>query len=185
MLFRSLVAANIVSGLVERLDFLVNVGLGYLTGDRASSTLSGGEMQRIRLAAQIGQGLSGIMYVLDEPTIGLHPHDNAMLIAMLRRLQRSGNTLIVVEHDEAMIREADYVVDIGPGAGRGGGEVVFAGPATELALCEASPTANFLNGKEKPFAPGRRKPDGRFLNVRNARKHNLHEIGRASCRERV
>ncbi len=172
----SLVAANIVSGLVERLDFLVNVGLGYLTGDRASSTLSGGEMQRIRLAAQIGQGLSGIMYVLDEPTIGLHPHDNAMLIAMLRRLQRSGNTLIVVEHDEAMIREADYVVDIGPGAGRGGGEVVFAGPATELALCEASPTANFLNGKEKPFAPGRRKPDGRFLNVRNARKHNLHGV---------
>lgn len=172
----SLVVNNIISGLVERLDFLVNVGLGYLTGNRASSTLSGGEMQRIRLAAQIGQGLSGIMYVLDEPTIGLHPHDNSMLIAMLRRLQRRGNTLIVVEHDEAMIREADYVIDIGPGAGRGGGEVVFAGPPEELAACEASSTAHFLTGKEKPLSPERRVPDGRFLKVRNANKHNLHGV---------
>ncbi len=170
------VAGNIVAGLVERLDFLVNVGLGYLAGDRESSTLSGGEMQRIRLAAQIGQGLSGVMYVLDEPTIGLHPYDNAMLISMLRKLQQRGNTLIVVEHDETMIREADCVIDIGPDAGRDGGSVVFAGTLPDLLKCDTSLTAHFLNGREKSFVPERREPDGRFLVVRNAVKHNLNGV---------
>lgn len=167
------VVGNVVAGILNRLDFLVNVGLGYLTGDRTSSTLSGGEMQRIRLAAQIGQGLSGIMYVLDEPTIGLHPHDNKMLTAMLRKLQACGNTLVVVEHDEEMIRSADCVIDIGPGAGRAGGEVVFAGTVPQLLESGASLTARFLNGVEKPFMPVRRTPDGRSLRVRNATKNNL------------
>ncbi len=170
------VAGNVVRGLEERLDFLVDVGLGYLTGDRESATLSGGEMQRIRLASQIGAGLSGVMYVLDEPTIGLHPRDNARLVAMLRKLQTRGNTLIVVEHDEMMIREADHVIDIGPGAGRHGGIVTFEGPVEALLKSRESLTARFLAGEEKPCIPARRKPDGRWLEVKGAAIHNLRGV---------
>jgi len=170
------VAGNVVNGLKDRLDFLVNVGLGYLTGERESATLSGGEMQRIRLASQIGAGLSGVMYVLDEPTIGLHPHDNAMLVAMLRRLQARGNTLVVVEHDETMIREADHVIDIGPGAGRHGGAVTFEGSFADLLKSRNSLTARFLTGVEKPCIPVRREPDGRWLAVRGAAVHNLRKV---------
>ena len=170
------IAGNVVNGLKERLDFLVNVGLGYLTADRQSSTLSGGELQRIRLASQIGAGLSGVMYVLDEPTIGLHPHDNETLIAMLRKLQSRGNTLIVVEHDETMIRAADTVIDMGPGAGRHGGRVTFAGNVPALLTCTASLTARFLTGEEKPCIPTRMQPDGRWLTVRGATLHNLNEV---------
>lgn len=171
-----IIADNVVNGLKERLDFLINVGLGYLTGERESATLSGGEMQRIRLASQIGAGLSGIMYVLDEPTIGLHPHDNEMLIAMLRKLQERGNTLIVVEHDEAMIRQADHVIDIGPGAGRHGGRVTFEGSVADLLRSSESLTARFLTGEEKPCVPVRRKPDGKDLTVVGAAIHNLKQV---------
>lgn len=170
------IAGNVVNGLKERLDFLVNVGLGYLTTDRQSSTLSGGELQRIRLASQIGAGLSGVMYVLDEPTIGLHPYDNERLIAMLRKLQSYGNTLIVVEHDETMIRAADTVIDIGPGAGQYGGRVTFAGSVSDLLTCSASLTARFLNGEEKPCVPNRVKPDGRWLTINGATLHNLNNV---------
>lgn len=170
------IAGNVVNGLKERLDFLVNVGLGYLTADRQSSTLSGGELQRIRLASQIGAGLSGVMYVLDEPTIGLHPHDNETLIAMLRKLQSRGNTLIVVEHDETMIRAADTVIDMGPGAGRHGGEVTFEGDVPALLRCSTSLTARFLNGDEKPCIPTRVEPDGRWLTVCEATLHNLNNV---------
>ncbi len=171
-----LIADNVVNGLQDRLDFLINVGLGYLTSDRESATLSGGEMQRIRLASQIGTGLSGVMYVLDEPTIGLHPHDNLMLISMLRKLQENGNTLIVVEHDEAMIRQADHVIDIGPGAGRHGGRVTFEGSVPNLLLSRDSLTARFLTGQEKPCIPVRHAPDGRFLTVIEAAVHNLKQV---------
>ncbi len=171
-----IIADNVVNGLKDRLDFLINVGLGYLTGDRESATLSGGEMQRIRLASQIGTGLSGVMYVLDEPTIGLHPHDNEMLIAMLRKLQRNGNTLIVVEHDEAMIRQADHVIDIGPGAGRHGGNVTFEGSVQDLLKSRDSLTARFLTGAEKPCIPLQHAPDGRYLTVTAAAVHNLKQV---------
>ena len=171
-----LIADNVVKGLLERLDFLINVGLGYLTGDRESATLSGGEMQRIRLASQIGAGLTGILYVLDEPTIGLHPHDNEMLITMLRKLQERGNTLVVVEHDEAMIRQADHVIDIGPGAGRHGGTVTFEGTVPDLLTSQTSLTARYLTGVEKPCKPERHQPDGRFVTVVGARKHNLKNV---------
>ncbi|MGI5869213.1 MAG: excinuclease ABC subunit UvrA [Kiritimatiellia bacterium] len=170
------IAGNVVNGLKSRLDFLVNVGLGYLTGDRESATLSGGEMQRIRLASQVGAGLSGVLYVLDEPTIGLHPHDNAQLVAMLRRLQARGNTLVVVEHDEMMIREADHLVDIGPGAGVHGGRVMFEGSFDDLLKSRDSLTARFLNGVEKPCIPERREPDGRWLAVKGASIHNLRDV---------
>lgn len=170
------IAGNVLNGLKERLGFLVNVGLGYLTADRQSATLSGGELQRIRLASQIGAGLSGVMYVLDEPTIGLHPHDNETLVAMLRKLQSRGNTLIVVEHDETMIRSADHVIDMGPGAGRHGGLVTFAGNVSTLLTCSASLTARFLNGEEKPCIPARVNPDGRWLTVNGATLHNLSDV---------
>lgn len=173
---RDQIAAPVLTGLKNRLDFLINVGLGYLTADRESATLSGGEMQRIRLAAQIGAGLSGVLYVLDEPTIGLHPHDTTRLIRMLRTLQERGNTLVVVEHDAEMIQAADHVIDIGPGAGRQGGRVTFEGPGAELVHCGDSLTARFLSGEEKPCRPERRQPDGRWLTVHDATLHNLKAV---------
>ena len=170
------VAADILKEIVKRLRFLVDVGLDYLSLDRESSTLSGGEMQRIRLASQIGSGLVGVLYVLDEPTIGLHPRDNARLIDMLHRLQRRGNTVVVVEHDEEMIRRADYIVDIGPGAGRHGGEVVYQGPAKGLLQCKTSVTADYLSGRKCVPVPERHRPGRAWLTLEGCRQNNLKNI---------
>jgi excinuclease ABC subunit A len=141
---QKLVAHQVLKEIIQRLKFCIDVGLEYLTLDRKSSTLSGGEAQRIRLATQVGSGLVGVLYVLDEPSIGLHQRDNVKLLNSLKNLRDLGNTLIVVEHDEATIREADYIVDLGPGAGRYGGEVVFAGTRDELLKSKLSITAKYL-----------------------------------------
>jgi excinuclease ABC subunit A len=139
---------DIIAEIVRRLQFLLDVGLDYLTLDRAASTLSGGEMQRIRLATQIGSGLTGVLYVLDEPTIGLHPRDNERLISTLKGLRDRGNTVVVVEHDEEMMRAADYIVDLGPGAGREGGKVMYQGDFKGL-LKAKSLTADYLTGRKQ------------------------------------
>ncbi len=146
---RGEIASKIVKEVRERLNFLVNVGLDYLTLDRKADTLSGGEAQRIRLASQIGAGLVGVMYILDEPSIGLHQRDNARLLTTLNRLRDIGNTVIVVEHDEEAIRSADWVVDIGPGAGVHGGKIVFSGTPAELLADPDSLTGQFLSGRAK------------------------------------
>jgi excinuclease ABC subunit A len=161
----------------SRLGFLADVGLDYLTVDRTSSTLSGGEAQRIRLATQIGSSLVGVLYILDEPTIGLHQKDNAKLIATLVRLRDMGNTLLVVEHDEETIRVADWIVDIGPAAGEHGGEVIVSGPLDALLKSKRSVTGAFLRGDRHVAVPGvRRKGNGKALVVRGAREHNLKDI---------
>ncbi len=170
------VATDILREIHKRLGFLVDVGLDYLSLDRESSTLSGGEMQRIRLASQIGSGLVGVLYVLDEPTIGLHPRDNERLIEMLHRLQRRGNTVVVVEHDEEMIRCADYIVDIGPGAGRLGGEVVYQGPANGLLKCKRSLTADYLSGRKKVALPTRVRPGKQWLTLEHCTQNNLKDL---------
>ncbi len=170
------VAADILKEIRKRIGFLVDVGLDYLSLDRESSTLSGGEMQRIRLASQIGSGLVGVLYVLDEPTIGLHPRDNERLIAMLHRLQKRGNTVVVVEHDEEMIRRADYLIDIGPGAGRLGGEVVYQGPAKGLAACKQSLTADYLTGRRAVPVPPRHKPGKAWLTLEGCTQNNLKNL---------
>ncbi len=171
------IAGELLNEIKRRLSFMLNVGLGYITLDRESSTLSGGEMQRIRLATQIGSGLSGVLYVLDEPTIGLHPRDNTRLIRTLRELQQRGNTVVVVEHDERLIREADYVIDLGPGAGQHGGEVVFAGSVKQLLQSDKSLTARYMNGKEVIEVPSqRRAPDEKRITVRGASENNLRNI---------
>ncbi|WP_425230695.1 excinuclease ABC subunit UvrA [Sphingomonas sp.] len=168
------IAERILKEIVERLGFLNNVGLDYLNLDRTSGTLSGGESQRIRLASQIGSGLSGVLYVLDEPSIGLHQRDNDMLLATLRRLRDLGNTVLVVEHDEDAIRTADYVIDMGPGAGVHGGEVVAHGTLAELLASKTSVTADYLNGtREVPVPAKRRKGTGKKLTVHNATANNL------------
>jgi excinuclease ABC subunit A len=168
------IAERILKEIVERLGFLNNVGLDYLNLDRTSGTLSGGESQRIRLASQIGSGLSGVLYVLDEPSIGLHQRDNDMLLATLRRLRDLGNTVIVVEHDEDAIRTADYIVDMGPGAGAHGGEIVAQGDLNELLAHENSVTADYLAGRrEIAVPPKRRKGNGKKLTVHGARANNL------------
>ncbi|WP_210357084.1 excinuclease ABC subunit UvrA [Sphingomonas beigongshangi] len=168
------IAERILKEIVERLGFLNNVGLDYLNLDRTSGTLSGGESQRIRLASQIGSGLSGVLYVLDEPSIGLHQRDNDMLLATLRRLRDLGNTVLVVEHDEDAIRTADYVIDMGPGAGVHGGQVVAKGTLPELLASDGSVTADYLNGvREVPVPEARRKGNGKKLTVHNARANNL------------
>ncbi|MFV2064892.1 MAG: excinuclease ABC subunit UvrA, partial [Chloroflexota bacterium] len=160
-----------------RLGFLVDVGLDYLTIDRTSSTLSGGEAQRIRLATQIGSSLVGVLYILDEPTIGLHQKDNAKLIATLLRLRDMGNTLIVVEHDEETIRMADWVVDIGPAAGEHGGEVIASGPLKEVLREKRSITGAFLRREREVAVPAeRREGNGKALVVRNASEHNLKHL---------
>lgn len=160
----------------SRLGFLVDVGLDYLSLSRATGTLSGGEAQRIRLATQIGSGLVGVAYILDEPSIGLHQRDNDKLIRTLKNLKELGNTLIVVEHDEETMLAADFVVDIGPGAGEHGGEVVAAGTAQEIMECEQSVTGAYLSGRITIPVPGkRRKPTG-FLEVIGARENNLKNI---------
>ena len=168
------IAERILKEIVERLGFLNNVGLDYLNLDRTSGTLSGGESQRIRLASQIGSGLSGVLYVLDEPSIGLHQRDNDMLLATLRRLRDLGNTVIVVEHDEDAIRMADYVIDMGPGAGVHGGKVVAHGTVKQLLKSKTSITADYLNGtREVPLPAKRRKGSGKKLTVHNATANNL------------
>ena len=171
------IAAQILKEIDARLGFLINVGLDYLTLSRAAATLSGGEAQRIRLATQIGSGLMGVLYILDEPSIGLHQRDNAKLLKTLQHMRDLGNTLIVVEHDEETIREADYVVDIGPGAGSHGGNVVAQGTPAEIAATPGSITGEYLCGKKRIEVPKeRRKGNGRFLTVRGARANNLKNI---------
>ncbi len=173
----SVIADRILKEIRQRLTFLVSVGLGYLTLARGAASLSGGESQRIRLATQIGSALMGVLYVLDEPSIGLHQRDNEKLLKTLRNLTDIGNTLIVVEHDEDTIRAADYVVDIGPGAGVHGGEVVCTGTPAEIMACENSVTGRYLSGKERiPVPAKRRKGTGHVLSVRGAAAHNLKNI---------
>ena len=167
----------ILKEVVERLEFLDHVGLGYLTLSRAAGTLSGGEAQRIRLATQIGSRLVGVLYVLDEPSIGLHPRDNEKLLGTLAALRDLGNTVLVVEHDELTIRRADHIVDMGPGAGREGGEVLVSGGPDQLLASERSLTAAYLRGEREIAVPdARREPRQDWLTVRGAREHNLRAI---------
>ncbi|MBR7832788.1 excinuclease ABC subunit UvrA [Actinospica durhamensis] len=172
------IAARVLKEVNERLQFLVDVGLDYLSLDRASATLAGGEAQRIRLATQIGSGLVGVLYVLDEPSIGLHQRDNHRLIETLVRLRNLGNTLIVVEHDEDTIKIADWVVDIGPGAGEHGGHVVVSGPVSDLLESEDSLTGAYLSGRMRIEVPAQRRPVDRkrVLTVHGAREHNLRDV---------
>ena len=173
----SYIGERIIKEIKERLGFLSSVGLDYLTLSRAAGTLSGGESQRIRLATQIGSSLVGVLYILDEPSIGLHQRDNDKLIATLKRLRDLGNTLIVVEHDDDTMLAADYIVDIGPGAGIHGGEVVFSGTVENLLKCRTSITGQYLSGKKKIEIPKqRRSGSGKFLTVRGASEHNLRNI---------
>ncbi len=171
------IAKPIVKEIKSRLAFLNGVGLSYLCLSRSSGTLSGGESQRIRLATQIGSGLTGVLYILDEPSIGLHQRDNDRLLEALKRLRDLGNTLIVVEHDEDTMRQADYIVDIGPGAGVHGGEIIYSGELDGLLRCENSITAHYLTGKKKiPVPAVRRKGNGNFLIVKGASENNLKNI---------
>ncbi len=172
-----LIAHQILKEIKSRLQFMADVGLDYLTLDRPANTLAGGEAQRIRLATQIGSQLTGVLYVLDEPSVGLHPRDNARLIATLKRLRDLGNTVIVVEHDEAMMRAADFLVDLGPGAGIHGGHVVATGTPEEVARNPQSLTGQYLAGLRRiPVPVKRREPQGKWLVVRGAREHNLKNI---------
>ena len=173
----SFVGERIIKEIKERLGFLASVGLEYLTLSRASGTLSGGESQRIHLATQIGSSLVGVLYILDEPSIGLHQRDNDKLIATLKRLRDLGNTLIVVEHDDDTMLAADYIVDIGPGAGVNGGNVVFSGTVDKLLKCRESITGAYLSGRKKiPLPKKRRDGNGHFLTVHGASEHNLKNI---------
>ncbi|MDY0150152.1 MAG: excinuclease ABC subunit UvrA [Kiritimatiellia bacterium] len=185
---QSKIAAEILKEIRKRLRFLCDVGLGYLNLDRESGTLSGGEAQRIRLATQVGAGLVGVLYVLDEPSIGLHQRDNAKLLRTLKGLRDLGNTVVVVEHDEQTIREADYVIDLGPAAGVHGGEVVYAGPVADLLKSTNSLTAQFLNGVQKIDIPHQRQvPGDAWLEITGASENNLKSItvriplGRMTC----
>ena len=172
-----LIADRILKEIKSRLGFLQSVGLGYLTLSRAAGTLSGGESQRIRLATQIGSSLMGVLYILDEPSIGLHQRDNDKLLATLRNLQSLGNTLLVVEHDEDTMREADYLIDIGPGAGVHGGQVVAAGTPEEVMTNPDSLTGQYLSGKKRVPIPDVRRPgNGKFLHVRGAEENNLRKV---------
>ncbi len=173
----AMIGSRVIREIRERLGFLVNVGLDYLTLDRKANTLSGGEAQRIRLATQIGSSLVGVLYILDEPSIGLHQRDNARLLTTLKKLRDLGNTVLVVEHDEETMLESDYIVDIGPGAGTHGGEVVVAGELEEVKACESSITGQYLSGKKQvPLPTTRRQPNGKSIKILGAREHNLKEI---------
>ncbi len=173
----TLITERIVKEIRERLQFLLDVGMDYLSLARAAGTLSGGEAQRIRLATQIGSGLVGVLYVLDEPTVGLHQRDNLRLIATLKRLRDLGNTVLVVEHDADMMLSCDQIVDMGPGAGQDGGEVVFQGTPEEILRSETSLTGGYLSGRLSiPMPARRRKSTGRFIIIEGAREHNLKEI---------
>ncbi|ADL68188.1 excinuclease ABC, A subunit [Thermoanaerobacterium thermosaccharolyticum DSM 571] len=171
------IAHQIIKEIKARLNFLKDVGLDYLTLSRNAGTLSGGESQRIRLASQIGSGLVGVTYILDEPSIGLHQRDNERLLNSLKKLKDQGNTLIVVEHDEDTMFAADYIVDVGPGPGEHGGKIVAAGTVEDIMACEESLTGQYLSGKKKIDVPKtRRKPNGHYLTVRGASENNLKNI---------
>jgi excinuclease ABC subunit A len=170
------IARLIVREIAERLRFLENVGIGYLSMDRASATLSGGEAQRIRLATQIGSALVGVLYVLDEPSIGLHQRDNAKLVATLERLRDLGNTVLVVEHDEQTMRAADHIVDLGPGAGEHGGRIVAQGTAAEVELVPESLTGQFLSGAARIEVPSKRRRPSGAIEIVGATEHNLRGI---------
>ena len=172
-----MIAERVVKEINARMSFLLDVGLDYLTLSRSAGTLAGGEAQRIRLASQIGSGLVGVLYVLDEPSIGLHQRDNRRLIDTLHRLRDLGNTVLVVEHDEETIREADWIVDIGPGAGEHGGAVTYSGPVPGILKRKASITGQYLSGKRRiPLPAKRRQPGEEWLVIRGAREHNLQDI---------
>ncbi|MEN3012775.1 MAG: excinuclease ABC subunit UvrA [Dictyoglomus thermophilum] len=172
-----IIASPILKEILQRVNFLIEVGVDYLTLDRSADTLSGGESQRVRLATQIGSGLVGVIYVLDEPSIGLHPRDNEKLIKNLKSLRDLGNTVIVVEHDEEIMRSADFIVDIGPGAGEKGGEIVVAGPLSEVLKHPTSITAQYLRGERQIPIPKKRRSIGRrWLEIKGARARNLKNI---------
>ena len=172
-----IIGAEIIKEIKERLNFLKSVGRGYLTLSRSSGTLSGGESQRIRLATQIGSSLMGVLYILDEPSIGLHQRDNEKLLATLKRLRDLGNTVIVVEHDEDTMYAADTIIDVGPGAGIHGGEIVCTGNVDAIKACEQSITGQYLSGKRRvPVPDERRKGNGKFLEIRGAAENNLKKI---------
>ncbi len=175
---KTLIASQIVKEIKARLGFMMDVGLAYLTLDRISSTLSGGEAQRIRLATQVGSGLVGVCYVLDEPTIGLHNRDNDRLLGILKRLSQIGNTVLVVEHDEDMIRHADHIVDIGPGAGRNGGRLVAQGQMADILACKESITGQYLSGKREIALPAKRRKYSlrKCIEVKGAAQNNLKNI---------
>jgi excinuclease ABC subunit A len=175
---KALIAAQVLKEIRARLKFMVDVGLGYLTLDRMSSTLAGGEAQRIRLATQVGSGLVGVCYVLDEPTIGLHKRDNDRLLGILQRLSRLGNTVIVVEHDEDIIRSADHIIDIGPAAGAQGGEVVVQGTMSDIAACQRSLTGDYLSGRKSIALPVKRRKYSlrKCVEVKEAAENNLKNI---------
>jgi excinuclease ABC subunit A len=171
------IAKQIIKEIYARLGFLRDIGLSYLTLDRPSATLSGGEAQRIRLATQIGSGLSGVLYICDEPTVGLHPADGSRLIATLKRLRDLDNTIIIVEHDEAMMRAADHIIDMGPGAGKHGGEIVATGTLQDIMDCPQSITGQYLSrAKQIPLPPERRSGSGKELVIKGARENNLKNI---------
>ena len=174
--YQMMIGKQILKEIRSRVSFLNDVGLDYLTLARSTGSLSGGEAQRIRLATQIGSGLVGVAYILDEPSIGLHQRDNGKLLATLKHLRDLGNSVIVVEHDEETMRAADYVVDIGPGAGEHGGEVVAAGTAEDIMKCERSVTGQYLSGKRKIPVPEKRRTPSGWLTVTGAREHNLENI---------
>ncbi len=173
---RGKIADKILKEIIQRLEFLINVGLEYLSLERRSSTLSGGEAQRIRLASQIGAGLMGVLYVLDEPSIGLHQRDNAKLLSTLTYLRDIGNTVIVVEHDEDAIKQADYVIDIGPGAGIHGGEIIACGTPQEVSDNPKSLTGDYISGRKSIAVPSERKTSQRWLNIKGASGNNLNQV---------
>jgi len=173
---RGKIADKILKEIIQRLEFLINVGLEYLSLERRSSTLSGGEAQRIRLASQIGAGLMGVLYVLDEPSIGLHQRDNAKLLSTLTYLRDIGNTVIVVEHDEDAIKQADYVIDIGPGAGIHGGEIIACGTPQEVSDNPKSLTGDYISGRRSIAVPSERKTSQRWLNIKGASGNNLNQV---------
>jgi len=173
---RAKIADKILKEIIQRLEFLINVGLEYLSLDRRANTLSGGEAQRIRLASQIGAGLMGVLYVLDEPSIGLHQRDNQKLLDTLTYLRDIGNTVIVVEHDEDAINQADYVIDIGPGAGEHGGEIVAVGAPSEISNNPKSLTGEYISGREKIFVPSSRKTSNNWLKINSAYGNNLNNV---------
>lgn len=172
-----IIGKEIIKEIIERLNFLKSVGLGYLTLSRSSGTLSGGESQRIRLATQIGSSLMGVLYILDEPSIGLHQRDNEKLLGTLKRLRDLGNTVIVVEHDEDTMYAADYIVDVGPGAGVHGGEIVCTGDVETIKSCNASVTGSYLSGKRSiPIPEKRRSGNGKFIEIKGAAQNNLKNV---------
>ena len=172
-----MIASQIIKEISERLTFLLNIGLDYLTLSRTASTLSGGESQRIRLATQIGSGLMGVLYVCDEPSIGLHPADDHRLITTLKGLRDVGNTVLIVEHDEAIMRAADHIVDMGPGAGEHGGEIVAAGTPQKIMKSTTSLTGQYLSGRKKIDVPIiRRESNGKSIFIRGAQQNNLNDI---------